>query len=40
MGEESFASWGWRIPFLVSALLLAVSIWIRFRLNESPLFRW
>jgi MFS family permease len=39
MGEESFASWGWRIPFLVSALLLAVSIWIRLRLNESPLFR-
>jgi MFS family permease len=39
MGEESFASWGWRIPFLVSALLLAVSIWIRLRLNESPLFQ-
>src|SRR3984893_17171713 len=38
MGEESFASWGWRIPFLVSALLLAVSIWIRLKLNESPLF--
>jgi len=38
-GEPTFAAWGWRIPFLISAILLAVSIWIRLRLNESPLFR-
>jgi MFS family permease len=37
-GEPTFAAWGWRIPFLISALLLAVSIWIRMRLNESPVF--
>ena len=38
-GEPNFAAWGWRIPFLLSAILLAVSIWIRMRLNESPLFQ-
>jgi MFS family permease len=38
-GEPTFAAWGWRIPFLLSAILLAVSIWIRLRLNESPLFQ-
>ena len=38
-GEPTFAAWGWRIPFLLSAILLAVSIWIRMRLNESPLFQ-
>jgi MFS family permease len=37
-GEPTFAAWGWRIPFLISLLLLAVSIWIRLRLNESPVF--
>jgi MFS family permease len=37
-GEPDFASWGWRIPFLLSAVLLAVSIWIRLKLNESPVF--
>ena len=39
MGEQTFGEWGWRIPFLLSAILLAVSIWIRLRLNESPLFQ-
>jgi MFS family permease len=39
MGEDAFKAWGWRIPFLVSVLLLAVSLWIRLRLNESPVFQ-
>jgi len=39
MGEQAFGDWGWRIPFLLSAVLLIVSIWIRLRLNESPLFQ-
>src|SRR5215212_10171874 len=38
MGETDFLEWGWRIPFLLSAILLGVSIWIRLRLAESPLF--
>src|SRR6202043_2075454 len=37
-GEETFADWGWRIPFLLSAILLVVSIWIRMQLEESPVF--
>jgi MFS family permease len=39
MGEAAFGDWGWRIPFLFSAVLLAVSIWIRLKLNESPVFQ-
>jgi MFS family permease len=39
MGEAEFGDWGWRIPFLLSAVLLAVSLWIRLKLNESPLFQ-
>ena len=39
LGEEAFKAWGWRIPFLASALLLIVSLWIRLRLNESPVFQ-
>jgi MFS family permease len=39
IGEQAFADWGWRIPFLVSILLLAVSVWIRLSMNESPAFR-
>ena len=38
MGEAAFADWGWRIPFIVSILLLAVSVWIRLSMNESPAF--
>ncbi|SDG80969.1 MFS transporter [Paraburkholderia phenazinium] len=38
IGEEAFGSWGWRVPFLASILLLAVSVWIRLQLNESPVF--
>lgn len=38
LGEEAFKEWGWRIPFLVSALLLGVSLWIRMQLEESPAF--
>jgi MFS family permease len=37
-GEEQFADWGWRIPFLLSFLLLAVSLYIRVQMQESPLF--
>ena len=36
---EDFADWGWRIPFLVSIVLLGVSLWIRLQLNESPVFQ-
>lgn len=39
MGEESFAAWGWRLPFLISIVLLAVSMWIRMQLTESPVFQ-
>lgn len=39
IGEADFAVWGWRIPFLVSVLLLGISVWIRLRLNESPIFQ-
>ena len=39
IGEEAFANWGWRIPFLVSALLLVVTIWMGMKLNEAPLFQ-
>jgi MFS family permease len=39
MSAEDFAAWGWRIPFLVSVLLLGVSVWIRLMLNESPAFQ-
>lgn len=39
VGEEAFLDWGWRIPFLVSILLLAVSVWIRLSLSESPAFQ-
>jgi len=39
LSEEAAASWGWRVPFLVSLLLLAVSLWVRLKLKESPVFQ-
>src|SRR5213076_2145920 len=39
LGTESFAAWGWRIPFLLSFILVAMSLYIRMRLNESPLYQ-
>ena len=38
VGEEAFADWGWRVPFVLSILLLAVSVYIRLSMNESPAF--
>ena len=38
LGEEAFAAWGWRIPFLMSVILLAISVWMRVKLSESPHF--
>ena len=38
IGETAFLEWGWRVPFLVSVLLLAVSVWIRMSMHESPAF--
>jgi MFS family permease len=37
-GEEQFLQWGWRVPFLVSVVLLIISVWLRFKLSESPAF--
>ena len=39
LGEEAFAAWGWRIPFLLSIALLGISVWIRLQLSESPTFK-
>ena len=39
LGAENFDAWGWRIPFLLSLVLLGISVWIRLKLNESPLFQ-
>ena len=39
VGEEAFTDWGWRVPFLLSAVLLGVSVWIRLSLHESPVFQ-
>jgi len=38
IGEEDFAAWGWRIPFLLSIFMLGISVWIRLSMNESPAF--
>jgi MFS family permease len=39
VGEDAWAAWGWRVPFLFSILLLAISLWIRLKLSESPVFQ-
>ena len=39
VGEASFLEWGWRVPFLVSVVLLIISVWLRFKLSESPAFQ-
>ncbi len=39
IGEAAFADWGWRVPFIVSIALLAISVWIRLSMNESPAFQ-
>ncbi|MBT1156439.1 MFS transporter [Aminobacter anthyllidis] len=39
MSKEEFAAWGWRVPFLLSAVLLGISVWIRLSLSESPTFQ-
>ena len=39
MTPAEFSAWGWRVPFLLSVILLGVSLWIRLRLQESPVFR-
>lgn len=38
LGEAAFADWGWRIPFLISIVLLVISVWIRLSMHESPVF--
>ena len=39
MDAEDFAEWGWRIPFLLSLILLGISLWMRLKLSESPVFQ-
>jgi MFS family permease len=39
LGDQQFNDWGWRIPFLLSLLLLVISVWIRLKLSESPIFQ-
>ena len=39
LGEKDFAEWGWRVPFLLSAVLLVISVWIRMQMQESPAFQ-
>lgn len=39
MSPAAFEAWGWRVPFLISILLLAISLWIRLKLSESPVFK-
>ncbi|MGO4450602.1 MFS transporter [Phyllobacterium sp. TAF24] len=39
LGKEAFAAWGWRVPFVLSFVLLGISVWIRLSLSESPAFK-
>mgnify|MGYP003694642581 CR=1 FL=1 len=39
LGTEAFNDWGWRIPFLLSLLMVAIAIYIRLRLQETPIFQ-
>ncbi|MBC2670210.1 MFS transporter [Novosphingobium piscinae] len=39
VGEEAFKDWGWRIPYLISGLFLAIGLWLRLKLHESPVFQ-
>lgn len=39
VGEDAFKAWGWRVPFLLSIFLLAISVWIRMQMEESPAFK-
>lgn len=39
LSEEQFAAWGWRVPFLLSIVLIAIGLYIRLRIEESPVFR-
>ncbi|MBX9593794.1 MAG: MHS family MFS transporter [Roseomonas sp.] len=39
LGEAAFADWGWRVPFLISIVLLGISVWIRMQMQESPAFQ-
>jgi MFS family permease len=39
IGKEAWDDWGWRVPFIFSLLLLAISLWIRMKLSESPVFK-
>src|SRR5260370_24659573 len=38
-GVEAFNDWGWRVPFIISLLLVAIAIWIRLSLGETPIFQ-
>jgi MFS family permease len=38
LGEDAFSAWGWRIPFLISIVLVGISLWIRYSLRESPMY--
>ena len=39
LSDDALESWGWRVPFLVSFVLIAVALWVRLRVEESPVFR-
>src|SRR5690606_9357358 len=39
LGEEAFLSWGWRVPFLISVVLLAIGLFVRLRVEETPVFK-